>query len=144
MRRSTIAEPRRHPLRARLEGWAAEYAGGRYEHVGWPGKSSLATAMKYHGPAPSGLAEVVQIDTPGDEVEGYVRELERARDGFRPGRVLRCEYWMADAPEEGKLQALRNMGLPMSRQGYYGYLKQARFYVAGRLGLPVSDEIDAE
>lgn len=130
-------------LETRLEGWASEYGGGRYERVGWPGRSFLATMVKYHGRAPQGLAtEVIAIGTPADEVEKAVAELERSVDGYKPGRVLRAEYWMPGAPEEQKLQALRAAGLPMSRQGYYGYLKLARFHVAAWLHLPISNEAE--
>lgn len=130
-------------LEVRLESWADEYGGGRYERIGWPGRSWLATAMKYHGRAPQGLSvEAVVIGTPADEVERAVEALERSADGYKPGRVLRAEYWMRNAPEEQKLQALRAAGLPMSRQGYYGYLKLARFHVAAWLRIPVSDEIE--
>lgn len=130
-------------LDSRLMAWADEYAGGRYESVGWPGRSWLATMVKYHGRAPDGLAQrIVSLGTPADEVEAAVAELERYTDGYKPGRVLRAEYWMRNAPEEQKLQALRAMGLPMSRQGYYGYLKLAKFHVAATLHIPVSDEVE--
>ena len=124
-------------LERRLQEWAGEYAGGRFEDIGWPGISQIATMMKYHGRAPDGLSvEVVAVNTPADDVEAAVAELEKTRDGLKPGKVLRCEYWMTRAPEEQKLQVLRKSGLPMSRQGYYGYLKLARFHVAAWLRIP--------
>lgn len=127
-------------LEARLIGWASEYRGGRYDYVGWPSKSWLANAILYRGRTPTGVsAQVVAIGTPADEVEAAVSFLERAVDGFKPGRVLRAEYYMVDAPEEHKLSALRAIGLPMSRAGYYQYLSRARFHVAGWLHLPVSE-----
>jgi hypothetical protein len=126
-------------LEARLEGWAAEYAGGRYDNVGWPGISPMATIAKYHGRAPEGLTgEVIALGTPADEVEAAVVALERMRDGFKPGRVLRAEFWIR-AGEDVKLQALRRVGLPMSRQGYYGYLNSALFHVAAWIRVPASD-----
>lgn len=132
-------------LDARLEDWAFEYAGGRYEHNGWPGRSWLSNAMKYLGRTPQGLSKaIVTIGTPADEVEAAVVALEKAKEGFKPGRVLRCEYWMPDIPEEMKMQALRAIGLPMSRAGYYIYLSRGRFHVAGWLRLPISEEIKRE
>lgn len=128
-------------LEARLQGWAAEYSGGRYDYIGWPSKSWLANAILYRGRTPAGVsAQIVALGTPADEVEAAVSFLERAADGFRPGRVLRAEYYMSDAPEEHKLHALRAIGLPMSRAGYYQYLSRARFHVAGWLRLPISAE----
>lgn len=125
-------------LDRRLTDWASEYAGGRYEHNGWPGKSWLSNMVKYGGRGPSG-AGVIALGTPADEVEAAVVEMERALDGFRPGRVLRAEYWMPTIPEEMRLQALRAIGLPMSRSGYYLYLSRARFFVAAWLRIPISD-----
>ncbi|WP_440984924.1 hypothetical protein ACQHIH_16060 [Xanthomonas sontii] len=137
--------PSNKELEIRLCGWASEYAGGRYENVGWPGRSWLHTLVKYHGKAPDGvIGEVVTLGTPADEVEKAVERLERTKDGFKPGRVLRAEYWMPNAPEEQKLQSLRAMGLPMSRQGYYGYLKCAKFYVAAAIGVDVGEIIEED
>lgn len=126
-------------LDTRLEDWSREYAGGKYEHKGWPGKSWLSDMIKYGGRAPSG-GGVTVIGTPADEVEAAVVEMERAMDGFKPGRVLRAEYWMPTLPEEMRLQALRAIGLPMSRGGYYTYLARARFFVAAWLRIPISAE----
>ena len=135
----------RSELDERLDDWAREYAGGRYEHNGWPGRSWLSNAIKYRGRTPEGLSKAITpIGTPADEVESAVVALERAVEGFKPGRVLRCEYWMPKAPEEMKIQALRAIGLPMSRAGYYIYLSRGRFHVAGWLRLPISDRYHKE
>ena len=126
-------------LEKRLRDWADEYAGGRYENIGWSGQSWLATMIKYRGGAPQGLGEVVYLNTDADKVEEAVAALETTRDGYKPGRVVRAEYWMSHAPEEQKLQALRQLGLPMSRAGYYLYLKQAKIHVAAWLRIPLSE-----
>lgn len=132
-------------LERRLIEWSGEYAGGRYENIGWANRSWLATMIQYHGRAPDGLSrEVIALGTPADEVEEAVHALELSADGYKPGRVLRAEYWMPKAPEEQKLQALRSLGLPMSRQGYYGYLKLGRFHVAAWLRIPVSENISED
>lgn len=126
-------------LERRLVEWASEYAGSRYEHNGWPGRSWLYTAIKYRGRGPTGMSRITTIGTAADEVERAVEALEKAKDGYKPGRVLRCEYWRPNDAEEHKLQALRAIGLPMSRAGYYLYLKHAKFHVAGWLRLPISE-----
>lgn len=132
-------------LERRLLEWTGEYSGGRYENLGYPSRSWLATAIKYRGRAPEGMsAQVVQIGTPADEVETGVVALERSKDGYKPGRVLRAEYWMTRAPEEQKLQALRAMGLPMSREGFYIHLRLAKFHIAAWLRLPISEEASEE
>lgn len=129
-------------LERRLTEWASEYAGSRYEHHGWPGRSWLHTMMQYGGRGPEATRRTT-LGTPADEVEQAVQALERAKDGFKPGRVLRCEYWRPNDAEGHKLLALRAIGLPMSRTGYYDHLGRARFHVAGWLRLPVSEEIAA-
>jgi hypothetical protein len=126
-------------LEARLDGWAQEYAGGRYEHNGWSGKSWMSDMVKYHGRAPQGMRQRTAIGTPADEVEAAVQQLERLQDGFRPGRVLRAEYWMPHLPEEARRQALRQIGLPMSRDGYQMFLARARAFVAAQIKVPCSE-----
>lgn len=123
-----------HPLEARLLDWAHEYAGGKYEHNGWSSRNWLANMMEYGGRAPDGLrGNVVSIGTPADDVEEAVKALESIDGGFKPGRVLRAEYWMAHSAEESRLQHLRAIGLPMSRAGYYMHLKTAKVHVAAWL-----------
>lgn len=124
-------------LELRLRDWAREYMGGRYEDIGWPSTSSLAQLIKYHGPAPQGLHPRSTLDTEADEVEMAVQALEAQRDGYRAGRVLRAEYWMPNAAEVSRLQALGRTGLSMSRATYYQQLRIARVHVAAWLRLPV-------
>lgn len=130
--------PDKH-FEARLREWAREYSGGRYENIGWPDKSWLYNAIKYQGRTPQGCGDVVYVGTPADDVEKSVVELERQKDGYKPGRVLRAEYWMPSAPEEMKLQALRRIGLPMSRAGYYQCVMVAKVHVASSLRMPFSE-----
>lgn len=127
-------------LETRLREWKDEYGGGRYENLGYPTKSSLQNAIIYHGPAPQGLnPRGVQLNTAADQVEEAVQLLERQKDGFKPGRVLRVEYWMGDRADEDKLDALRRIGLGMSRAGYYQALKIAKVHVAATLRIPFSE-----
>ena len=131
-----MSEPTLTELECRLREWADEYAGYRYDNVGWPGVSSLASLIKYHGRPPQGLHPKALLGTAADEVEDAVRELAGPRvGGFRPAMVLRNWYWMKGAAMEHRLDALRARGLPMSDRGYRMYLQNGRFYVAGKLGV---------
>ena len=130
-------------LERRLREWASEYMGGRHEDIGWPGKSSLATAIKYHGPAPQGLNPRSTLDTDADEVEAAVQALEQQRDGYRAGRVLRAEYWMPSAADVSRLQLLERIGLRMSRATYYQQLRIARVHVAAWLRISAGVEREA-
>lgn len=133
--RSGLSRTRSDMLDQRLRAWADEYAGGKYEDVGYPHASPLASLMRYHGPAPQGLHPRSIIDTESDEVEAAVRALESSDGGYRAGRVLRAEYWMPGAAEVSRLQALERAGLRMSRATYYQQLAVARAHVAGWLRL---------
>lgn len=125
-------------LERRLENWAKEYGGGRYEHVGWNSRNMLATLIEHEGFVPDARGYIpVAIQTQADEIECAVRAME-ASGMFKPGRVLRCEYFMPNSAEEVKLQNLRALGLGMSRSGYYNYLAQAKAYVAGAIGRKIA------
>lgn len=126
-------------LENRLRAWADDYRGGKYEDIGYPSTSSIATLMTYHGPAPQGLHPRSVLCSETDEVEAAVQALEHRADGYRAGRVLRCEYWMRrDIPEKDRLRALARAGVHMSRATYYAQLRIARVHVAGWLRLTVA------
>lgn len=121
-------------LERRLEAWAGEYGGGRYADLGFGNRHVLKTLIEHGGFMPeSGGYQRAPIRTAADEVEMAVREMESG-GMFKAGRVVRCEYFMADAPEEEKLRNLRTLGLPMSRAGYYNFLAQAKAFIWGALG----------
>jgi hypothetical protein len=130
-------------LERRLGEWASEYAGARHENIGWSDQSPIHTLMIYHGRKPQGLNPRSIIGTAADAVEDAVRQLETMREGWKPGRVVRCEYWMRSAALEHKLDRLRAIGLGMTERAYYHHLKVAKVYVAGALGLPFSAMLDA-
>lgn len=125
-------------LENRLRAWADDYRGGKYEDIGYPSTSSIATLMTYHGPAPQGLHPRSVLCSETDEVESAVQALEHRDDGYRAARVLRCEYWMPDSAERARMQALSRVGLHMSRATYYTQLRIARVHVAGWLRLTVA------
>jgi len=119
-------------LKIRLIEWAEEYTKDGPGN-GWPGRNFLATLIDHKGFVPSARGYIpVAIRTAADAVEQAVVEMERS-GYFKPGRVVRCEYFMSRAPVESKLQNLRAIGLPMSKAGYYLYLGQAHAYLAGAL-----------
>jgi len=134
---------RNDDLEARLKEWGTEYGGGRYEEIGWQGASPLAVMMKYHGRAPDGLTQSTRTDrTPADEVHEAVEALGRQVEGWLPAQVIRIEYWLPGQPVEAKLQKLRRVGSQVSRVRYYQLLRLARIYVAGRLQVAFSEEVD--
>lgn len=119
-------------LERRLQEWAREY-GGKDHGNGWPGRNFLATLVEHEGFVPNSRGYVpVPIRTAADEIERAVMDMER-QGFFKPGRVLRCEFFMLRSPFEAKMQNLREIGLPMSRAGYYLYLGQAKAFVMGAL-----------
>jgi hypothetical protein len=124
----------RTELERRCLVWAREYGGGRYENIGYASRNLLQTLIEHGGFVPDTgcSAGKSPIRTEADDVEEAVRRME-AGGMFRPGRVIRCEYFMLEAPEEQKLQNLRHIGLGMSRAGYYNYLAQAKAFLAGAL-----------
>lgn len=120
-------------LDSRLRNWADEYGGARYENIGYASRNILQTLIEHQGFVPSSRGYVpIPIASAADEVESAVRAME-SQGYFRPGRVLRCEYFVRDAPMEMRLTNLRRIGIPVSRAAYYGYLAQAKAYVAGQL-----------
>lgn len=129
-------------LERRLEEWAGEYGGSRYENIGWPGASALASAMKYCGRSPEGLAQTpYRQKTPADDVEESVRALEAQIGGYMPARVIRLEYTARSLPIEQKIWRMARIGgAGMTRVRYYQHLRLARVHVAGWLRLPFSDE----
>lgn len=120
-------------LDGRLENWAEEYGGGRYENIGFASRNILQTLIEHEGFVPSSRGFVpVPVNTMADEVEAAVRIMETT--GYlRPGRVLRCEYFMHSAPMEVKLRNLEYIGIFIKRPTYYDYLSIAKAFVAGQL-----------
>jgi hypothetical protein len=127
----------KNELERRLVGWASEYGGGRYENLGYASRNILQTLIEHGGFVPDARGFTrTPIRNAADEVEQAVRAME---DGgmFKPGRVLRCEYFMPNSAEDARLRNLRVIGLPMSRAGYYIYLGQAKAYISGALSARV-------
>lgn len=120
-------------LDARLQAWAKEYGGGRYENNGWKGRNLLQTLHDHGGfvPDPGGFHRP-PIRTAADEIEDAVQRMERG-GWFKQGRVLRCDYFEPNMAIQARLDALRRLGIGVSKAGYYAYLAQAKAFVAGAM-----------
>lgn len=130
-------------LEARLVEWGKEYGGGRYEQIGWQGKSPMASLMKWHGRPPDGLGYVAQR-TAADEVDEAVRALAEQPEGRLPAIIVTLEYWLPGQPVESKQQKLRRLGDNVGRTSYYKHLRQARKFVADYLGIAYHDEMEGD
>lgn len=123
----------RQALEVRLKGWAQEYGGGRYENIGFPGSNILQTLIDHQGFVPDSRGFVpIPIRSAADEVEAAVAEMERS-GWVRCGRVLRCDYFLPNAPMAVRLKNLAKVGVHLSRASYYDHLAQAKAYLAGAL-----------
>ena len=125
-------------LEARLSEWGKEYGGGKYEQIGWQGKSPLASMMKWHGRPPDGLG-YENLRTSADDVDAAVRALAVQPDGRLPAIIVTLEYWLPGQPIESKQQKLRDIGDNVARRGYYSHLQIARVYIAAWLHIPFSE-----
>lgn len=126
-------------LEARLVEWGKEYGGGKYEEIGWQGKSPLASMMKWHGRPPDGLGYESNF-TGADEVDAAVRALALQPEGRLPAIVVTLEYWLPGQPVESKQQKLRRIGDNVGRTKYYGFLRIAREFISGAIGVRFDPE----
>lgn len=119
----------KNELERRLVGWASEYGGGRYENLGYASRNLLQTLIEHGGFVPDarGFARA-PVRNAADEVEIAVRAMETG-GMFKPGRVIRCEYFMGDSALDAKIKALRRIGLPMSAEGFQTYLNESKDYL---------------
>lgn len=132
-------------LEARLNDWYREYAGGKYENIGWQGVSPLEVMMKYQGRAPQGLnPRRMEINSPADEVEAAVRALECQVGGRVPAAVLRCEYFATSQPRAVKISRLAKVGGRMNTIRFSQHLRVAKIHVAGWLRIPFSEPLTEE
>lgn len=120
-------------LESRLVSWAADYGGGRYENLGYRSRNLLQVLIEHGGFVPdSGGFKRPPVRTLSDEVEEAVKEME-AGGMFKPGRVVRCEYFAPDAAMDSRLGMLRQIGLTMSRAGYFQHLAIAKAFLTAAL-----------
>lgn len=133
---------RTNELENRLVEWADEFRGSRFEYLGYPSATWLHNAIVFQGPQPQGLnPRNLRERTPAEEVESAVLALERQEDGYRPARILRCEYFMRSAALDSKMHALSRAGMRVSRTLFFDELWVARTHVAAWLHIPASVEL---
>lgn len=120
----------RATIEERLQDWAREYSGPIT--IGRGGAHILARLIEFGGFLPGSTAPRNQVArTAADEIEDYVRRLEKAYPGN--AAVLRYEYFHPDMAMENRLGFLRADGLEVTRTGYYERLNQAKHFIAGAL-----------
>lgn len=123
----------RTELESRLRNWAEEYGGSKYANVGWPGRNMIQTLVEHKGFVPDSRGFVpVPIRSLADEVETVVREMEQG-DYMRQAKVLRCDYFQPGMAIDVRLQRMRQLGMSISRAGYYDLLSQGKALIVGAL-----------
>ncbi len=124
-------------LEARLKAWGEDYGGGRYEDIGYPSRSTIATLLEFHGFRPdSQVAKLcTKLDSPADEVEAAVMAMQRQGvDGEADAHCIRVAYDSRLSSERDRLRRLHAIGhrvknvvmKSISRQRYYERLRRAR------------------
>ena len=126
---------RSRDLDDRLKQWGHQYS--RRVVLG-SGGSWLASLMRWHGRAPTGLVAEDLTGTQADEVEQAVQMLERQRNGQQIALVLRAEF-MDNEPRERRLRRLQ-----VSTVRYSQLLRLGRIHVAGWLRLPFDEPLPTE
>jgi hypothetical protein len=125
-------------LKEMLGHWIREYGPG-----GMPKEATrnfLQQIMDNTGRA-TGFRNCVPINTIGDEVESAIVEMTRlpAFPGepnvmFKAAMVLRAYYLSPKHwPEDERIDALRRVGLPVSRIKFYEYVRLGRAFLMGYL-----------
>ena len=124
-------------LEANLKHWGESYGGGRYDDIGYPSRSTIATLLEFHGFRPeSQIAKLcVKLDSPADEIEAAVLGLQRQGiDGEADAHCLRVAYDPRLATERDRLRRLHAIGhrvkndimRGISRQRLYERIRRAR------------------
>lgn len=124
---------KRGDLESRLTEWGIEYGGGKYEHIGWTGKSHLHGVMKWHGRPPDGLSH--HSSTRADDVQLAIDTVQMSEMGPLLVSILCGEYLTPGLTLESRLQRQRKLGNNIAKSQYYVRLQEARNAVAECLGL---------
>jgi len=124
-------------LEANLKAWGDGYGGGRYEDIGYPSRSTIATLLEFHGFRPdTQIAKLcIKLDSPADEIEAAVLSLQRQGiDGEADAHCLRVAYDPKLSTERDRLRRLHGIGWRVkndvlkviSRQRLYERIRRAR------------------
>lgn len=120
-------------LDARLENWAHEYGGGKYENIGFASRNLLQTLIEHEGFIPSSRGYVpIILNTQADQIEDAVHRMD-ATGYARQSKVLRCEYFFPKMAMVSRLLNLKEVGVDIGRATYYDYLAIAKACVAVQL-----------
>jgi hypothetical protein len=124
-------------LEANLRAWGDAYGGDRYENIGYPSRSTIATLLEFHGFRPdTQVAKLcIKLDSPADEVEAAVISLQRQGiDGEADAHCLRVAYDPKLGTERDRLRRLHAIGRrvkndilrSIGRQRLYERVRRAR------------------
>lgn len=126
---------------AMLQEWGRMYGGGKYENIGYPSISTIATLIEHRGFRPdSQIAKLcINLDSVADGVEMIVAKLQKQGiDGEAEAHCLRVAYDPASGHEKARLARLRAIGhrvgnaimASLRRREYFRRLASAReFFV---------------
>lgn len=117
------------------------YGGGKYEDVGYPSISTIATLIEHRGFRPdSQIAKLcVNLDSISDVVESVVMQLQRQGiDGEAEAHCLRAAYNPALYKEALRISAVRGIGriignqvmASIRRREYYRRIKSAKAFIS--------------
>lgn len=124
-----------------LEEWGRVYGGGKYEDIGYPSISTIATLMEHRGFRPdSQIAKLcVNLDSISDVVESVVMRLQRQGiDGEAEAHCLRVAYNPSMHKESMRISVVRRIGriignqvmASIRRREYYRRIKSAKAFVS--------------
>lgn len=126
---------------AMLQEWGRMYGGGRYEDIGYPSISTIATLIEHRGFRPdSQIAKLcVRLDSIADGVEVLVSRLQRQGiDGEAEAHCLRVAYDPSAGHEKARISRVQAIGkrigngimASIGRREYFRRLASAReFFV---------------
>lgn len=123
-----------------LEEWGRMYGGGRYEDIGYPSISTIATLIEHRGFRPdSQIAKLcMRLDSISDIIESIVMRLQlQGIDGETEAHCLRVAYDPATYKESLRIARVNAIGSrignklmsKLGRREYYRRLASAREYV---------------
>lgn len=123
-----------------LEEWGRDYGGGRYEEIGYPSISTIATLIEHRGFRPdSQIAKLcTKLDSISDIIESIVMRLQlQGIDGETEAHCLRVAYNPSAYKESLRILIVNAIGsrignklmANLGRREYYRRLASAREYV---------------
>ena len=127
-------------LADRIHHWINEYGPGGYPHE--RSTNFLQLLIEHQGFVPAACGFVgVKLGTIADEVEDAIRSMTETPGlpgdenvCYKAAMVLRAYYLTPKHwPEDDRMRSLKLIGLPMSRDSYYRYVRLGRAFLLGFL-----------